>query len=34
MLELLIARKIGEEKFRKFIENTNLLESPELQLEK
>ena len=30
---LLIARKIGEEKFRKFIENTNLLESPELQLE-
>ena len=29
----MIARKIGEEKFRKFIENTNLLESPELQLE-
>ncbi len=30
---LLIARKVGEEKFRKFINDTNLLKSPELQLE-
>ena len=30
---LLIARKIGEENYKKFIEDTNLLKSPELQLE-
>ena len=30
---LLIARKIGEENYKKFIEDTNLLQSPELQLE-
>ena len=30
---LLIARKIGKEKFKKFIENSNLLRSPDLQLE-
>ena len=30
---LMIARKIGEEKFRKFIENTKLLETPNLELE-
>ena len=30
---LLIARKIGEVKFKKFIEETNLLNSPDLQLE-
>ena len=30
---LMIARKIGEEKFKKFINETNLLKSPNLQLE-
>ena len=30
---LLIARKVGEEKFKKFIENTNLLKSPKIQIE-
>ena len=30
---LMIARKIGEEKFKKFIKETNLLKSPNLQLE-
>ena len=30
---LLIGRKIGEERFKKFIEESNLLKSPELQLE-
>tara|TARA_Y100001958_G_C21238375_1_gene565396 strand:- start:1353 stop:3080 length:1728 start_codon:yes stop_codon:yes gene_type:complete len=30
---LLIARKIGEENYKKFIENSGLLKSPELQLE-
>ena len=30
---LLIARKIGEVKFKKFIEDSNLLKSPDLQLE-
>ena len=30
---LLIARKIGEEKFKEFIDNTNLIKSPELQIE-
>ena len=30
---LMIARKIGEEKFKKFINETNLLKSPDLQLE-
>ena len=30
---LLLARKIGEEKFKKFINDTNLLKSPELQIE-
>ena len=30
---LLIARKIGEDKFKRFIEDTNLLKSPNLQLE-
>ncbi len=30
---LIIARKIGEEKFKKFIEDANLLKSPDLQLE-
>ena len=30
---LLIARKIGEKKFKKFIEDANLLEIPEFQLE-
>ena len=30
---LLIARKIGEKKFKKFIEDANLLETPEFQLE-
>ena len=30
---LMIARKIGEEKFKKFIHETNLLKSPNLQLE-
>ena len=30
---LLLARKIGEKKFRKFIDDTNLLKSPDLQLE-
>ncbi len=30
---LLIARKIGEEKFKKFFEDANLLKSPDLQLE-
>ncbi len=30
---LLLARKIGEEKFKKFINDTNLLNSPELQIE-
>ncbi len=30
---LLIARKIGEEKYKKFINKTNLLKSPDLQLE-
>ena len=29
----MIARKIGEEKFKKFINETNLLKSPNLQLE-
>jgi cell division protein FtsI (penicillin-binding protein 3) len=30
---LLVARKIGEKNYKKFIEDTNLLKSPELQLE-
>ena len=30
---LLIARKVGEEKFREFIDTTKLLKTPELQLE-
>ena len=30
---LLLARKVGEEKFRQFIKETKLLKSPELQLE-
>ncbi len=30
---LLIARKIGEENYKKFLENSGLLKSPELQLE-
>ena len=30
---LLLARKIGEEKFKKFINDTNLLNTPELQIE-
>ncbi len=30
---LLLARKIGEEKFKKFIDDANLLKSPELQIE-
>ncbi len=30
---LLIARKIGEEKFKQFIRNTEILKSPDLQLE-
>ena len=30
---LLIARKIGEEKFKQFIQNTEILKSPDLQLE-
>ena len=30
---LLLARKVGEEKFIRFLENTKLLQSPELQLE-
>ena len=30
---LLVARKIGEKKFKKFIDDTNLLKSPEIQLE-
>ena len=30
---LLIARKIGEEKYKSFIENANLLKSPEVELE-
>jgi cell division protein FtsI (penicillin-binding protein 3) len=30
---LLVARKIGEKKYKQFIEDTNLLKSPELQLE-
>ncbi len=30
---LLIARKIGEEKYKEFIKNTNLLKSPDIQLE-
>ena len=30
---LLIARKIGEKKYKQFIKDTNLLKSPELQLE-
>ena len=30
---LLIARKIGEEKYKKFIEDTDLLKSPKIQLE-
>ena len=30
---LLIARKIGEEKFKKFIKDANLLKSPEIQIE-
>ncbi len=30
---LLIARKIGEEKYKRFINKTNLLKSPDLQLE-
>ena len=30
---LLLARKIGEKKYRQFIEDTNLLKSPDLQLE-
>ncbi len=30
---LIIARKVGEEKFKEFIETTKLLESPELKLE-
>ena len=30
---LLIARKIGEEKIKKFIEDTKLLKSPDLQIE-
>tara|TARA_B100000941_G_scaffold10751_1_gene6666 strand:- start:1143 stop:1853 length:711 start_codon:yes stop_codon:yes gene_type:complete len=30
---LLLARKIGEEKFKKFINKTNLLKKPKLQLE-
>ena len=30
---LLIARKIGEEKYKSFIENANLLKSPEVVLE-
>ncbi len=30
---VLIARKVGEEKFKKFIKETKLLKSPELQLE-
>ena len=30
---LLVARKVGEKKFKTFIKNTNLLDSPEIQLE-
>ena len=30
---LILARKIGEEKYKKFIENANLLNNPEIQLE-
>merc|ERR1711991_370362 len=30
---LLIARKVGEEKFKQFIRNTEILKSPDLQLE-
>ncbi len=30
---LLIARKVGEEKFKQFIKNTKILKSPDLQLE-
>ena len=30
---MFIARKIGEEKFKEFINNTKLLETPNLQLE-
>ena len=30
---LLIAKKVGEEKFRKFLHNSNLLKAPKLQLE-
>ena len=30
---LLLARKIGEEKYRQFIKSSNLLESPDIQLE-
>ena len=30
---LLLARKIGEEKFKKFIEDTKLLKNPDIQLE-
>ena len=30
---LLIARKVGEEKFKKFIENSKLLKSPDLEIE-
>ena len=29
----MIARKIGEEKYKKFINDTNLLKSPKIQLE-
>ena len=30
---LLIARKIGEEKYKNFINNTNLLKNPKIELE-
>jgi cell division protein FtsI (penicillin-binding protein 3) len=30
---VILAKKIGEQKFRKFIENTNLIKSPELEIE-
>ena len=33
VVTLLIARKIGEENYKKFLENSGLLKSPELQLE-
>ena len=30
---ILIARQVGEDKFKRFLENTNLLKSPELEIE-